>query len=217
MATIEAATVDVDAIWANMISGKLSNSTVQEDPTDHSKNESKTNQPSSSVKNGKNPSTADDDMITIHRTYNFAGKVHIEEKTIPRDSAEARLYLESQTNSTAPPKATPQTKTKRPTKKLRRSMFEPILEPIFPPRTDLHFGSNRAQGERQMKEAINAKKLNTVEKSKMDWAGFVDKEGIQDELVTAGKAKGSYLERQNFLGRVEVTRDEEARRARLAK
>lgn len=68
-----------------------------------------------------------------------------------------------------------------------------------------------------MREAINAKKLNTVEKSKMDWAGFVDKEGIKDELETAGKAKGSYIERQNFLSRVEVSRDDEARRARLAK
>ena len=31
------------------------------------------------------------------------------------------------------------------------------------------------------------KKINVVEKSAMDWAGFVDKEGIQDELDAAGK------------------------------
>lgn len=158
-------------------------------------------------------------MITIKRTYNFAGKVHVEEKTIPRDSAEARLWLESQSldenqlkiNTLQP------TKPKRPTQKLRRSMFEPVLESVFPPRTDLHFGPNRAAGEKLMKEALNVKKLNTVEKSKMDWAGFVDKEGIKNELEVAGKAKGSYIERQNFLSRVEITKDEEARRARTAK
>ncbi|GJC86451.1 SWR1-complex protein 5 [Colletotrichum liriopes] len=65
------------------------------------------------------------------------------------------------------------------------------------------------------KEA-QAKKLNTVEKSKMDWAGFVDKEGLKDELELAGRAKGSYAERQDFLARSEAKRDEEARRARLA-
>jgi len=60
----------------------------------------------------------------------------------------------------------------------------------------------------------DAKKLNTVEKSAMDWAGFVDKEGIADELDAAGKAKGAYKARQEFLARVEYKKDEEARRAR---
>ena len=34
-------------------------------------------------------------MIKIKRTYNFAGKVHTEEKLVARDSAEAKLYLAS--------------------------------------------------------------------------------------------------------------------------
>lgn len=60
----------------------------------------------------------------------------------------------------------------------------------------------------------DAKKLNTVEKSAMDWAGFVDKEGIKDELDAAGKSKGAYRARQEFLARVEQKKEEEARRAR---
>jgi len=220
LANVDAATVDVEAVWASMISGNIPKPSVQDNATDQARNGSaNVHQTPDSLKASNNPSTEDDTMITIKRTYNFAGKVHTEEKTIPRDSAEARLYLETQPNAETNPQlkinTNTQSKPKRPTKKLRKSMFEPVLESAFPPRTDLHFGSNRAQGERLMKEALNAKKLNTVEKSKMDWAGFVDKEGIRDELVEAGKAKGSYIERRNFLDRVEVTRDEEARRVRM--
>lgn len=58
------------------------------------------------------------------------------------------------------------------------------------------------------------KKLNTVEKSAMDWAGFVDKEGIKDELDAAGKSKGAYKARQEFLARVEAKKVEDERRAR---
>lgn len=60
----------------------------------------------------------------------------------------------------------------------------------------------------------DAKKLNTVEKSAMDWAGFVDKEGIADELDAAGKSKNAYKARQEFLARVEQKKDDDARRAR---
>ena len=65
------------------------------------------------------------------------------------------------------------------------------------------------------KEA-QAKKLNTVEKSRMDWAGYVDKEGIKDELELAGKSKGSYTAREDFLARSEARREEDSRRVRLA-
>jgi hypothetical protein len=46
----------------------------------------------------------------------------------------------------------------------------------------------------------------------MDWAGFVDKEGIKDELDAAGKSKGAYRARQEFLARVEMNKLEEERR-----
>ncbi|KAH0536513.1 swr complex subunit, partial [Trichoglossum hirsutum] len=57
-------------------------------------------------------------------------------------------------------------------------------------------------------------KLNTIEKSKLDWAGFVDKEGLKDDLDVHGRAKEGYLGRMEFLGRVEAKREEEGRRAR---
>lgn len=147
-------------------------------------------------------------MIRIKRTYNFAGRVHTEEKLVARDSAEAKLYLASQGEDTSPDSPP----AKRLTKKAFRSAFEPAVEGITN-RSDLNLGLAA-----RMKAAneAQAKKLNTVEKSRMDWAGFVDKEGIKDELALAGKSKDSYASRQDFLARSEAMRDGEARKARVA-
>jgi hypothetical protein len=173
--------------------------------------------PKEARKDSRSPSTLSDgpdSMIMIKRTYNFAGKVHIEQKLVPRNSAEAKLFLASQDNSTKPAieDALSSIKPKRPTKKARRSVFEPVSD--IPPRTDLHFGVRKDSGVQITALTKDAKKLNTVEKSAMDWAGFVDKEGIKDELDAAGKSKGAYRARQEFLARVEQKKEEEARRAR---
>ena len=158
-----------------------------------------------------------DTMIMIKQTYNFAGKIHSVEKLVPRNSAEAKLFLASQPTKSDSPKedlSSPFTKPKRPLKKARRSVFEPVTE--LPIRTDLYFGVRKdSSGVTIVGVAgTDAKKLNTVEKSAMDWAGFVDKEGIADELDAAGKSKGAYKSRQEFLARVEQKKEEDARRAR---
>ena len=49
----------------------------------------------------------------------------------------------------------------------------------------------------------------------MDWTGFVDKEGIADELDTHGKTKEAYLGRMQFLAGVEARREEERRNAKI--
>lgn len=54
-----------------------------------------------------------------------------------------------------------------------------------------------------------AAKLNTVQKSKYDWAGYVDKAGIAEELDQYGKSKQSYAERTGFLSRLEERKEEE--------
>jgi hypothetical protein len=52
-------------------------------------------------------------------------------------------------------------------------------------------------------------------KSKLDWATYVDREGIQDELDVHSRAKDSYLHRTDFLGRLEARQEEERRNIRL--
>lgn len=225
-----AATVDVDALWARMISGKANPVPAPEPPPSNEVSTAIDRRGSLSLatsqsiiasqtsrKDSRSPSTLSDgpeSMIMIKRTYNFAGKVHTEQKLVPRHSAEAKLYLASEERELQAEDAslTLFMKPKRPIKKARKSVFEPLTE--IPRRTDLHFGVRKDSGVVILSGGKEARKLNTVEKSAMDWAGFVDKEGIADELDAAGKSKGAYRARQEFLARVEQKRVEDERRAR---
>jgi hypothetical protein len=156
-------------------------------------------------------------MIRIKRTYNFAGKVHTEEKLVARDSAEAKLYLASLDPTAAPPQDSDEPPKRMP-RKAFRSVFEPVVSDsgALQQRSDLNLGMGVRLKAREAASRAEAKKLNTVEKSRMDWAGYVDQEGIKDELELAGKSKTSFVGRQDFLARSEARREEEARRARLA-
>ncbi|RDL39372.1 SWR1-complex protein 5 [Venustampulla echinocandica] len=227
------ATIDVDALWANMISGKPITPTPipsTEPPAKPSQSPDPKRSTLPVTEEGKKSSRSPsifsegpDSMVLIKRTYKFAGKVHTEQKLVPRNSAEAKLYLASQPDPASQTQPTvadlskpsdPFTKPKRPPKKARRSIFEPISDAVQQ-RKDLHFGGRPAVGVvGAVGGAGKERKLNTVEKSAMDWAGFVDKEGIKDELDAAGKAKGAYRARQEFLARVEAKKEEEGRRAR---
>ncbi|CAM1505306.1 Fc.00g109430.m01.CDS01 [Cosmosporella sp. VM-42] len=206
-------TVDVDAIWAQMLAGNPTSTKPDEEKENHEDPSAAdtTSKPNSDGKQAPTTVASSDDpsaMIRIKRAYNFAGKVHTEEKLVARDSAEAKLYLASQ-GEQVPEDDLP---AKRVTRKAFRSAFEPLTE-LLPQRGDLNLGMAARM---QASKEAQAKKLNTVEKSRMDWAGYVDKEGIQDELALAGKSKDSYTAREDFLARSEARRDEDSRRVRLA-
>ncbi|KAH6702014.1 bucentaur or craniofacial development-domain-containing protein [Leptodontidium sp. MPI-SDFR-AT-0119] len=228
-----AATIDVDSVWEAMISGKpaapepkptieLSSLLSPNRSTSPETRRTTVLSPSGKIETSRSPSTLSegpDSLVMIKRTYNFAGKVHTEQKLVPRNSAEAKLFLATNAppSSAAEPAAaeqedSPFTKPKRPLKKARRSIFEPVID--LPPRTDLYFGTRKQSDITLLGVQAKVKKFNTVEKSAMDWAGFVDKEGIADELDAAGKSKGAYKARQEFLARVEAKKVEDDRRAR---
>ncbi|KAI1478938.1 BCNT-domain-containing protein [Daldinia eschscholtzii] len=212
-------TIDVDDLWAKMTAAPLipskadadtekeSQKTVQEERSD-GRLEDARDKAQRKKSGGEEPAA----MIKIKRTYNFAGKVHTEEKLVPRDSAEAKLYLASQDPKSVEEAEAEDGQPRRKPRKAFRSIFEPVIEGLTQ-RADLNLGMDARL---QLREQAKAKKLNVVEKSRMDWAGFVDKEGIKDELELAGKSKDSYVNRQDFLARVAANRDEETRRARIA-
>ncbi|KAI8624390.1 BCNT-domain-containing protein [Xylariaceae sp. FL1651] len=209
-------TIDVDSVWAQMTAAPLLPSKSDTDP--EKENQQPGENGTETVIDNEKTTTAlpkdsePSEMIKIRRTYNFAGKVHTEEKLVPRDSAEAKLYLASQDPKSIETEIEDE-QPKRNPRKAFRSIFEPVIEGLAQ-RADLNLGMNvRLQLREQQ---TKAKKLNVVEKSRMDWAGFVDKEGIKDELELAGKSKESYANRQDFLLRVETKKEEEARRARVA-
>lgn len=68
---------------------------------------------------------------------------------------------------------------------------------------------NASSDPRALPALAPAAKLNTVQKSKYDWAGYVDKAGIAEELDQYGKSKQSYAERTGFLNRLEGRKEEE--------
>lgn len=138
-------------------------------------------------------------MITMKHTYVFAGQTTTEEKLVPASSAEARLYLQSQQASQqAQQQASTETAGKptlrRPKKRV--SMFDPNPTGLPGAAAVSNKGPN----------------LNTIEKSKLDWAGYVDKEGMKEELDKAEKGKEGYLGRMDFLGRVEAKREDAIRK-----
>jgi hypothetical protein len=108
---------------------------------------------------------------------------------------------------------------------LRKSRFEPNPTgevKALPPHLQLRWPrdklpSKRAPGAdesaifnpRALPMLAPAAKLNTVQKSKYDWAGYVDKAGIAEELDQYGKSKQSYAERTTFLNRLEGRKQEE--------
>ncbi|KAI8147606.1 bucentaur or craniofacial development-domain-containing protein, partial [Fennellomyces sp. T-0311] len=51
---------------------------------------------------------------------------------------------------------------------------------------------------------IKVPKMNTLEKSRLDWQGYVDREGIRDDLKY--KNKDGYMEKVAFLQRVDDRR-----------
>ncbi|GME74011.1 unnamed protein product [Ambrosiozyma monospora] len=56
-------------------------------------------------------------------------------------------------------------------------------------------------------------KLSTLEKSRLDWANYVDKNKIKDELKFNNK--GGYLDEQDFLSRVDNRQDSKYKDAKV--
>ncbi|KAI9675757.1 MAG: hypothetical protein M1817_001124 [Caeruleum heppii] len=206
------ATVDVDSLWASMtaatpvkppsptrgIPNQINRPNATHTTPDASTESSGREVSRDLIEHQASPSASQDpNMMKIKRTYKFAGETVTEEKLVPKDSAEARLYLESQNQ----PALSGKPAVRRPKK--RSSMFDPNP-------------AGAANGASTSAGATKGPKLNTIEKSKLDWAGFVDKEGIAEELDDHSRAKDGYLGRMDFLGRVEANRAEEMKQGRKA-
>ena len=169
------------------------------------------------------------ETIQIPHTYTFAGETHTTLRTVPRSAPAAVAYLSSQSKSTGNVTNSGPS-LRRPL--ARKGLLDPNSARLIKgqpaaTRTDLPstIGGNGARailskvagwdekGNRKGKKKED--KLNTVEKSKLDWEGVVEREGLREELEKAEKSGGSYLGRMEFLGRVGEKGEEEARRARV--
>ncbi|KAJ5259223.1 Craniofacial development protein 1/Bucentaur [Penicillium angulare] len=215
LAKIDGATVDVNALWEQMNTPQNELGIRQDEIKDGSEPAPEPDRPAENA-DAKGHATqependshnAHDQMIKIKRTYKFAGEMITEEKTVLKNSAEAKAFLSSGENVefAEVEDADANRDLRRPLRKISR--FDP--NPT---------GTIKKSWERQPLEAggdAAGPKINTVEKSRLDWAQYVDQAGIQDELRVASKAKEGYMGRMDFLDRMGAKRDEEARQARL--
>ncbi|ODQ81300.1 hypothetical protein BABINDRAFT_165990 [Babjeviella inositovora NRRL Y-12698] len=129
------------------------------------------------------------ERIQIERTYEFAGRVVSEKKMVDANSAEAKAYLNSsklvmvETKVEAPEEVKVEEKFTKTGLPLRRPLKRPsLIDSIL----------------------LNPKavKLSTLEKSRLDWATYVDHNKISDELKTQGK--NGFLDKQEFLHKVDM-------------
>jgi hypothetical protein len=210
-------TVDVDKLWADLSSlpiGRVSISNAKPS-TERS---GKSNGAETKEKDAE-AASATDDLITIKKRIQYAGEVTEVEEQVPRTSKEAQRYLAEH------PEADPNhvlhsidpNGLQRPMK--RPSIFEPnpssIVKGVAPerlrPRAPSRLDVKRIEEEKRKK----ALKMSTVQKSALDWKGFVSQEGLRDELDEYGKSKKGFMAREAFLDRAAGAREQAARDARL--
>jgi hypothetical protein len=89
LANTRGATINIDDVWARLQSAPVSRDLEAEV-------RAKEQEEAAEREKEKAAKEADDEYITIKRTYRFAGEVQTEERRVLRSSNEARLYLEEQ-------------------------------------------------------------------------------------------------------------------------
>uniref|UniRef100_A0A9J8B959 Craniofacial development protein 1 n=1 Tax=Cyprinus carpio carpio TaxID=630221 RepID=A0A9J8B959_CYPCA len=135
--------------------------------------------------------------ITITKVFDFAGEEVRVTKEVDADSREAKSFLKEE-------------------KVLKEKEESSEPQPSVP----LSSGSSakRPAGMGSILNRIGAKKqkMSTLEKSKMDWDAFKTEEGISDELAIHNRGKEGYVERKNFLERVDHRQFELEKSVRLS-
>ncbi|XP_061679845.1 craniofacial development protein 1 isoform X2 [Syngnathoides biaculeatus] len=139
---------------------------------------------------------SDPAKVTIVKVFDFAGEEIRVNKEVLADSKEGKLHLKSQCNKEKMPE-------KKPT--------PPHLPTCTGP------SSKRPAGIPSLLSRIGGKKqkISTLEKSKMDWDAFKYEEGITEELAIHNRGRDGYVERKNFLERVDSRQFEMEKEVRL--
>ncbi|KAL2858066.1 bucentaur or craniofacial development-domain-containing protein [Aspergillus pseudodeflectus] len=224
LAKIDGATIDVDALWAQMnaadsIIGPQAAERSEASKTNDEKNEDtemRDSESSTQMAQEKRPHTQQpDEMIKIKRTYKFAGEMITEEKLVPRDSAEAKLFLSGEQDGEVTAVTEGDMANGSITVKIRRPLRRVSRFDPNPTGAIKKSWEKQPVTEAGQEENARGPKINTVEKSRLDWAAYVDRAGISDELRVHSKAKEGFLGRMDFLDRVDAKREEERRNARL--
>lgn len=136
--------------------------------------------------------------VTITKVFDFAGEEVRVTKEVSADSREAKSYLKSQEKDLTPVEQAPSS---------RLQPGPPAPGPSVKRPGGMSSVLNRLGAKKQ--------KMSTLEKSKMDWDCFKTEEGIGDELAIHNRGKEGYVERKNFLERVDQRQFEQEKKVRL--
>uniref|UniRef100_H3CAC0 Craniofacial development protein 1 n=2 Tax=Tetraodon nigroviridis TaxID=99883 RepID=H3CAC0_TETNG len=133
--------------------------------------------------------------VTITKVFDFAGEEIRVQKEVPAGSREAQMFLKNQggkqeTDKTSSPRQLP---LPGPSAKRPAGMWG-ILS---------HMGGKKS-------------KMSTLEKSRMDWDTFKTEEGISEEVAIHNRGRHGYVERKNFLERVDHRQFELEKAVRLS-
>lgn len=199
-------TIDVDAVWADLASLPVGHAITL---------------PVTSAGGTEDVGTESPEKVKIKRRIKFAGQITEVEEEVRKDSGEAQAYLAEQEKEQKPPDSTNGDTLNRPLRRI--SSFEPnplgIIKGVAPEklrrraptRMDVMMAENRAEEERKKK----AEKLNMMQKTALDWKGFVVEQGLGEEMQEYGKSKKGFLARETFLDKVHGAGEVARRNARL--
>ncbi|XP_072242638.1 craniofacial development protein 1 [Leuresthes tenuis] len=137
--------------------------------------------------------------VTITKVFDFAGEEVRVDKEVSADSREAKSYLKSLT-------------VEKDENGNQEKNSSPSEQPLPGP------SAKRQAGMSSILSRIGGKKqkMSTLEKSKMDWDAFKSEEGITEELAIHNRGKEGYVERKNFLERVDHRQFELEKAVRLS-
>lgn len=155
---------------------------------------------SSTESSHKETKAADASRITITKVYDFAGEEVRVTKEVDADSREAKSFLKKEEEEEEEEQQT--------------STCNASAESSLAPGPSV----KRAAGMSNLLNRIGAKKpkMSTLEKSKLDWDSFKSEEGITEELAIHNRGKEGFLERKNFLERVDQRQFELEKNVRLS-
>lgn len=156
-----------------------------------------TPKPEASEKAPVRTQSAAPDRITITKVFDFAGEEVRVNKEVSTDSREAKSYMKKESSTQEEDKDKEQSSS-------------PDNLPPGP-------SAKRPPGLSGLLGRIGGKKpkMSTLEKSKMDWDAFKSEEGITEELAIHNRGREGYVERKNFLERVDHRQFELEKAVRL--
>ncbi|RVE71455.1 hypothetical protein OJAV_G00051960 [Oryzias javanicus] len=186
-----------DDLWASFLSdvGSRPKAPTGECPSGKQETSSSDLQPPASTTETK---TSQTDKVVITKVFDFAGEEVRVSKEVSADSKEARTYMKSQ-----------------------KAEQDDAENPDKPPVSDSPLpgaSAKRPPGMSSLLSRIGGKKpkMSTLEKSKMDWDAFKSEEGITEELAIHNRGKEGFVERKNFLERVDHRQFELEKAVRLS-